>query len=79
MTAEVLSLDAARRARLAAALAADPADPARAAAADAYVRRAEEAIDLLRGLDEPGAKAAVRGIGEVWLGLAEAELAKPRR
>lgn len=78
MTAQILSLDALRRARLAAA-AAEPADPARAAAAGDYVRRAEEAIDLLRGLDEPGAKAAVRGIGEVWLGLAEAELAKPRR
>jgi hypothetical protein len=79
MTAQILSLAAVRRGRLAAASAAEPADPARAAAAGDYVRRAEESLVLMRGLDEPGDKAAVQGIAETWLALAEAELAKPRR
>lgn len=73
MAGDVEFLDLARQARRR-----PPAPaPARAAAAGAYVRRAEDALILLSGLDELGERAAVCRIAEAWLALAEAELDKP--
>lgn len=69
MPGDVEILDVARRAHHAAS----PFGPA--AAAD-YVRRAEDALALLPSLDDVTARAAVCGIVETWLTLAETEIGR---
>lgn len=73
MTADISSLDDARRAR-------KLPDPAAAILAARYVGLAEEALALLPQVVDAKRRDAICWISEAWLSLAEAELgARPSR
>lgn len=76
MAGDVSSLEAARAARLAGLE--ETAADIRSQSATIYLKRAEEALALLPRLVTSDEKAAVCRITETWLGLAEAELSRPR-
>lgn len=67
MPGDLSFLDAAR----------DPRPEPRSEAAKRYLARAEEALALLPRLTSSDEKAAVCGIAETWLSLAETELTRP--
>jgi hypothetical protein len=75
MSADIESLDDARRAKVAEQ---QPAVQVPSDVAMRYIRHAEESLALMGTLESPSDRAAVCKITETWLKLAEASLSSQR-